>query len=100
MTSHGAPLVPFTTLSSETVLSTRIFRVDALRRRSGRFGRVFDVWRIEAPDWVNVVAVTKGGDLVLVRQERHGVEAVTLEVPGGAVDPGETPEAAALRELL
>jgi ADP-ribose pyrophosphatase len=37
---------------------------------------------------------------VLVREFRPGVEEVLLELPGGAIDPGEAPPAAAERELL
>jgi 8-oxo-dGTP pyrophosphatase MutT (NUDIX family) len=35
----------------------------------------------------------------MVRQWRHGSCQVTLEIPGGIVDPGESPAQAALREL-
>jgi ADP-ribose pyrophosphatase len=49
--------------------------------------------------WVAVAAVTADERFVLVRQFRHGVEAETLETPGGIVDEGEAPAAAALREL-
>ncbi len=55
--------------------------------------------RVECPDWVNVVAVTPDEQLVLIRQYRFGIEQVTLEVPGGVVDPGEDPAVAAAREL-
>ncbi len=55
--------------------------------------------RIHHPDWVNVVPVTPSGELVLVRQPRFGASVSTLEIPGGCVDPGEAPEAAAHREL-
>lgn len=54
---------------------------------------------LDAPDWVNIIAVTQDEHVVFVRQFRHGVREVTLEVPGGMVDPGEEPEDAALREL-
>jgi ADP-ribose pyrophosphatase len=37
---------------------------------------------------------------VMVRQYRHGSREVTLEIPGGIVDPGEEPAAAAARELI
>jgi 8-oxo-dGTP pyrophosphatase MutT (NUDIX family) len=46
------------------------------------------------------VPVTKEGDVVLVRQYRHGASKVTLEMPAGLVDPGEDPAEAALRECL
>jgi len=36
----------------------------------------------------------------MVRQYRHGSREVTLEIPGGIVDPGEDPAAAAARELI
>lgn len=53
----------------------------------------------ETPDWVVVVAVTVDRDVVFVRQYRHGVGSVVMEIPGGVVDPGESPEATAAREL-
>jgi 8-oxo-dGTP pyrophosphatase MutT (NUDIX family) len=55
--------------------------------------------RLEMPDFCNVVAVTTSDELVLVRQHRYGAGVETLEIPGGLVDEGETPEVAALREL-
>lgn len=54
---------------------------------------------IESADWVNVVPLTESGEVVLVRQYRHGVRERTLEIPGGMVDPGESPTQAAAREL-
>jgi 8-oxo-dGTP pyrophosphatase MutT (NUDIX family) len=54
---------------------------------------------IKAPDWVNVIALTAGGQLVLVRQFRHGIDDFSLEIPGGAIEPGEDPVAAGVREL-
>ena len=54
---------------------------------------------IQGLDFVVVVAVTPQGQIVLVRQHRVAAGAVTLELPAGHVDPGETPEQAARREL-
>lgn len=55
---------------------------------------------LECPDWVNVVALTPDRELVVVQQFRFGVSRVTLEIPGGMVDPGEEHRPAAERELL
>lgn len=48
---------------------------------------------------VGVLALTPDGQLVMVRQFRPGPDRVVLNVPGGFVDPGETPVEAAAREL-
>ena len=93
------PLAPFITVSRERVADCRIFRVDRVRRRSTRSGETHDYFQIANPDWVNVLALTPDDEVVFVRQERHGTETVTLEIPGGMVDEGETPQATAVREL-
>jgi len=54
---------------------------------------------LDCPAWVNVVPVTAAGNVVLIRQYRHGIREVTLEIPGGVVEAGEAPAAAAAREL-
>jgi ADP-ribose pyrophosphatase len=54
---------------------------------------------LEAPDWVNVVAVTPEGKVVAVRQYRFGKGGTTTEIPAGIVEPGETSEEAGVREL-
>ena len=92
-------LQPYETLSRETVADCRVFRVERLRRRSRTSGDESDYFHIAAGTWVNVLALTPEGEVVLVRQERHGTEAFSLELPGGVVDPGESPAEAALREL-
>jgi ADP-ribose pyrophosphatase len=90
----------WTDLHSQTLLETRVFSVRKLSRQSPRDGKSHEFWVIDPPDWVNVVALTQAGELVLVEQWRHGTREVTLEVPGGMVDPGEDLESAARRELL
>ncbi len=86
--------------SEQLLLHTRIFDVRALRRASPRDGTHHDFFVLDAPDWVNVVAVTEANEIVLIEQFRHGTAEVTLEIPGGMIDDGEDATAAAVRELL
>jgi 8-oxo-dGTP pyrophosphatase MutT (NUDIX family) len=67
-------------------------------------GTVIDDFHVlRSPDWTSVVAVTGEGsatdDIVLVEQYRHGLGGASLELPAGVIDAGETPLAAAQREL-
>jgi ADP-ribose pyrophosphatase len=57
-------------------------------------------YSIRTQDYVSVVAVSPSAGLVLVRQFRPAVAAACLELPSGHVERGETPEAAARRELF
>jgi 8-oxo-dGTP pyrophosphatase MutT (NUDIX family) len=50
-------------------------------------------------DWVNVIAETSDNNIVLVEQWRAGIDEMSIEVPGGKIDEGETPIEAGLREL-
>jgi 8-oxo-dGTP pyrophosphatase MutT (NUDIX family) len=70
--------------------------VDGIHPRTGATKR-FSL--IEAVDWINVIAITPQQQVVLIRQFRVGSNQVCLEIPGGMVDPGETPAEAAAREL-
>lgn len=87
-------------LGREPLQDCRVFRVERALTRSPRGAGTHPFYTIEADAWVNVVATTSRGELVMVRQWRHGARKVTLEIPGGLIDLGESPAAAALRELL
>lgn len=52
------------------------------------------------PDFVAVVAITEAREFLMIRQYRHGVQKVILEIPAGCVEPGEEAEAGVRRELL
>lgn len=86
--------------SRREVADCRVFKVreDATVRDSDGARSTFFV--VENPDWVNVVAITAEGDVVLIEQFRHGVERMILEIPGGMVDEGEDPKVGAARELI
>ena len=94
------PPAAWLTRGRETVVSTPIFDVCRVHRAHPlRQAHGVDFWQIKSPDWVNVIALTPDDDIVLVRQYRHGTDEVTLEIPGGMVDPGEPIMLAAAREL-
>lgn len=64
-------------------------------------GRVYDNYYVlHYPDWVNVIAITDDGLVVLERQYRHGIGLASTEIVAGCVEPGETPLEAAQRELM
>jgi len=87
-------------LSAEEVLRCHVFTLRRHRARSPRTGAVHDFDVIDSRDWVNVVPITADQHLVLVRQYRHGIGAVTLETPGGIVDPEDpSPAVAGEREM-
>ncbi len=86
---------------SEALGDFRVFRVRKDVALSPVKGTEHAFYVLEGADWVNVVALTEGGEMLFVRQWRHGTREETLEIPGGCVDPGDaSPLAAARRELL
>lgn len=83
-------------LRTETLEPQGLFTVDRHEVTAGADS--YDRFTLRLPDWVSVAALA-GDRFVLVRQHRHGVDEVTIETPGGIVDPGEEPMIAGLREL-
>jgi 8-oxo-dGTP pyrophosphatase MutT (NUDIX family) len=93
------PATPWVQESESIRQDSRIFRQIVAQRRSPHTGREHAFYRLQGPDWVNVVAFTRSGELLVVEQFRHGIDAPTLEIPGGGCDQGERPAEAARREL-
>ena len=59
-----------------------------------------DYYVLEYPDWVNIIAFTNEGNMLLERQYRHARQLVGWELPAGVIEEGEEPLHAAQRELL
>jgi len=89
----------WTLLASRYVAEYKLIRLREDRYRFGPAQAEGDFIVCESADWVLVIAITADGDVVFVRQYRHGLRQVVLELPGGVIDPGESPEEAAVREL-
>jgi 8-oxo-dGTP pyrophosphatase MutT (NUDIX family) len=87
------------TLRSVTVTKSPIFTVEVVERQPPWDADPANFYVVNLPDWVNVVALTEDEQVVMVRQYRHGTDSVTLEIPGGNVDEGESFLDAAKREL-
>lgn len=93
-------LRPWTLLSYTKTLSTRVLDVYTQRTQSQDHpDKQGDFVVLDMVDWVNVIAITKDEQVVFIRQYRQGTREITLEIPGGMVDPGEDFVTAGVREL-
>jgi len=73
------------------------FRLDKIEFPNGKF---LDATVLEFNSWVNILALTKNQEAVLIKQYRHGVQEVLWEIPGGVVEADEDPLDGVKRELL
>jgi 8-oxo-dGTP pyrophosphatase MutT (NUDIX family) len=97
------PATPWLDRHRQLQGETRLFQQFLIRRRSPHSAVEHDFTQLRCPEWVNVVAFTapeQGGELLMVEQYRHGIEASTLETVGGVCDPLEPPSRSAERELM
>jgi 8-oxo-dGTP pyrophosphatase MutT (NUDIX family) len=88
------------TLRTEMVLDHRWYKV---RREAVQLpnGSILDDYFVSVrPEVALVFPVTAEGEVITVRQYKHGAREILLELPGGVCDLGEPPETAARRELL
>ncbi len=89
------------TLSRETILNHSKYLVVENHVIQLPDGQVIPDWPwVITPDYINVVAVTAGGEFLCFRQVKYGVEGTSLAPVGGYLELGEEPLAAAQRELL
>lgn len=91
---------PWREIAREHLLNCRIFDVERSVAESPVDGSEHDYYRIVSRDWAQIIPITANDDVVMVRQYRHGSSSMVLEIPGGLVEDGEDPAAAAARECL
>jgi ADP-ribose diphosphatase len=94
------PVKPWARKSMQQIADCRVLKVHEAVSVSPESEEEHNFYVMETADWVNVVPVTAGNELVCIRQFRHGSEEITLEIPGGMIDPGEEAAASAARECL
>jgi len=105
---HFNSLIMETTINEEgryKVLTSRYLfkrpwltaRLDSARLPDGR--EVPEYYVLEYPDWINVIAITEDGRMIMERQYRHGIGKTAYELPCGVIEKGEDPLIAAKREL-
>ena len=82
------------TRSETTSLGRFTIQLDYIREK----GRLYPYSYVKCNDSVGVLAFYEG-KIVLEKQYRHALGSYELEIPGGTVEPGESPEATAAREL-
>ncbi|MBR1877703.1 MAG: NUDIX hydrolase [Paludibacteraceae bacterium] len=91
---------PWKVVTSENILRLGVWlsvRQECVELPSG--ARVPTWFILEFPDWINVIAITRDGHMVLEDQYRHALGETHYELVAGVIDPGETPLQAAQREL-
>jgi ADP-ribose pyrophosphatase len=85
-------------LASKTIFEGRILklRVDTVRTADGRQSTREIV---EHDDCVGIIPIDAENNVLLVKQYRLAAGRELLETPAGGIDPGESPEAAVVREM-
>jgi len=85
----------------ETIaFATPLFQIQAASIHCQLSGNVQRFYRFRCDNWVNAVAQTPEGKIIIIRQWRYGSGAAEIEIPGGTIDAGEDPVQAGCRELL
>ncbi|MCX7908072.1 MAG: NUDIX hydrolase [Ignavibacteria bacterium] len=88
------------TIEIGEAIDLKIFSAKWVRRENPKTGNKSNFVILDSKDWVNIIPLTKDNKIVLVQQYRHGIDEITLEIPGGLIDQGETPLQAAKRECI
>lgn len=88
------------THSERIIENVRIFTLKMITREHPKNGKINEYALLDSPNWVNIIPITKEGNIVLVKQYRHGTDEITLEIPGGLAEDNEDPKDAARRECM
>lgn len=90
---------PWRVTESTYVIDTPFMRLrkDTIVLPNGR--TIEDYFVRETRGFTVVFALTRGGDVVFVREYKHGIGTSLFGLPAGMIEEGERPEECAVREL-
>jgi len=88
------------TISDEILGNLKIFDLHKVQRRNPVSDKEGTFVYLDSPSWVNIIPITRTGNIVLIKQFRHGTNEMTIEIPGGLVELNEDPGSAGERECL
>lgn len=88
------------TIEDKFIRDLKIFDLHQVVRKSQIDERQGSFIYLKTRNWVNVIPITQAGNIVLIKQYRHGTDSITIEIPGGLVDNDEEPIDAAKRECV
>lgn len=91
---------PWRIVSTRSEKRCGLFRVRIDEVVMPTTGRSYNVYSLDFSPWANIIAVTPDNQVVLVKQYRHGIRDITLELPGGVIGEKDDPRFGARRELL
>lgn len=99
MSTINTNIAPWKTLKSEKGEDLIIFNVRYDHVVNPRNQTSMKAIVLESNDSANVVAITKTGKVLMVKQYRFGTQKITIELPGGFIDDKEDSSVAVAREL-
>lgn len=88
------------TLGIDKYEDLKIFQAKWIRRKNPKTNQIHNFVRLDSLDWVNIIPITSDSQVVMIEQYRHGIDDVTLEIPGGLIGKSEQPIDAGMRECI
>jgi 8-oxo-dGDP phosphatase len=97
--TKSVPMAPWTVNSSATVIKDRWIDLRAEDCTTASGINIAPYYVLHYPDWAHIVCLDRNDRICVVSQYRHAVARTVMELPGGVIEAGEDPLAAAKREL-
>lgn len=86
MTTSNKNMKKTRVIDSKIILKTIPFDVEECDVEFNGKATKYPFYRLAIRDWVNIVAITDEGEMVLIKQDRIGSESSVIEAPGGVYE--------------